>query len=124
MFGDVLHLLILGKCYAVHINASSLNKSVHRKKQHTRGNNTIPEKKLNFEVETYYALIATCDESPLIYLAPDVPEHSHFGICFIGTNTIRDCTTALFKVTVYRQFVRKVGTTANSALMRYYLLRL
>ena len=37
------HLLILGKCYAVHINVSSLtNESVHRKKQHTRGINTIP----------------------------------------------------------------------------------
>ena len=37
------HLLILGKCYAVHINASSLyNESVHRKKQHTHGINTIP----------------------------------------------------------------------------------
>ena len=41
----LLHLLILGQCYAVHINASSLyNESVHRKKQHTRGSNTIPYK--------------------------------------------------------------------------------
>ncbi len=41
----MLHLLILGKCYAVHINASSLyNESVHRKKHYTCGNNTIPYK--------------------------------------------------------------------------------
>ena len=41
------------------------------------------------------------------------------------TSTIRDCTTALFKVTIiYRQFVRKVGASSNSALIRYYLLRL
>ena len=32
--------------------------------------------------------------------------------------------TALFQVTMYRQFARKVGTSANSALICYYLLRL
>ena len=40
----LLHLLILGKCYAVCINASHYNESVHRKKHYTRGNNTIPYK--------------------------------------------------------------------------------
>ena len=41
----LLHLLILRKCYAVHINALSLlYESVHRKKHYTRGNNTIPYK--------------------------------------------------------------------------------
>ena len=72
-------------------------------------------------------LIAIRDESPLVCRAPgapDVSEHSHFGISHIGTSTIRDCTTALFQVTMYRQFARKVGTSANSALICYYLLRL
>ena len=50
--------------------------------------------------------------------------HSHFGTCHIGISTIRDCTTALFQVTMYRQFARKVSPSANSSLIRYYLLRL
>ena len=33
-------------------------------------------------------------------------------------------STALFHVTMYRQYARKVGTSANSALIRYYLTRL
>ena len=58
-------------------------------------------------------LIAIRDESPLVCRAPgapDVSEHSHFGISHIGTSTIRDCTTALFQVTMYRQFERKVDS--------------
>ena len=51
-------------------------------------------------------------------------EHSHFETCHIGTSTIRDCTTALFQVTMYRQFARKVGPGANSALSRFSSLRL
>ena len=35
-----------------------------------------------------------------------------------------DLSTALFHVTMYRQYARKVGTSANSALIRYYLQRL
>ena len=35
-----------------------------------------------------------------------------------------DLSTALFHVTMYRQYARKVGTSANSALIRYYLPRL
>ena len=35
-----------------------------------------------------------------------------------------DLSTALFHVTMYRQYAWKVGTSANSALIRYYLLRL
>ena len=63
-------------------------------------------------------LIVIRDESPLVYHAPEsASEHSHFG-----TSTIEGCTTALFQVIMYRQFARKVGT--NSALIRYYLLRL
>ena len=70
-------------------------------------------------------LIGIRDESPLVCRAtgaPDVSEHSHFGTCHIRTCTIQDCTTALFQVTIYRQFIRKVGTSANSALICYYLL--
>ena len=55
-------------------------------------------------------LILTRDESPLVYRAPVASEDSNF-----------DCSTALFHVTVYRQFARKVGTSANSALICYYL---
>ena len=33
-------------------------------------------------------------------------------------------STALFHVTMYRQYAQKVGTSANSALIRYYLPRL
>ena len=57
--------------------------------------------------------IVTRDESPLVYRAPDASEDSNF-----------DCSIALFQVTMYRQFARKVGTSANSALIRYYLPRL
>ena len=58
-------------------------------------------------------IILTRDESPLVYRAPVVSEDSNF-----------DLSTALFHVTMYRQFARKVGTSANLALIRYYLLRL
>ena len=58
-------------------------------------------------------LIVIRDESPLVYRAPDASEDSKL-----------DCSTALFQVTMYRQFARKVGTSANSALFRYYLPRL
>ena len=50
-------------------------------------------------------LIIIRDESPLVYRVPDASEDSKF-----------DCSTALFQVTMYRQFARKVGTSANSAL--------
>ena len=55
-------------------------------------------------------IILTRDESPLVYHALVVSEDSNF-----------DLSTALFHVTMYRQFARKVGTSANSALIRYYL---
>ena len=58
-------------------------------------------------------IILTRDESPLVYRALVVSEYSNF-----------DLPTALFHVTMYRQFARKVGTSANSALIRYYLPRL
>ena len=58
-------------------------------------------------------IILTRDESSLVYRALVVSEDSNF-----------DLSTALFHVTMYRQFARKVGTSANSALIRYYLPRL
>ena len=58
-------------------------------------------------------LILTRDESPLVYRAPVASEDSNF-----------DCSIALFHVTMYRQFARKVGTRDNSALIRHYLPRL
>ena len=58
-------------------------------------------------------IILTRDESPLVYRATDVSDDSNF-----------DLSTALFHVTMYRQFARKVCTSANLALIRYYLPRL
>ena len=58
-------------------------------------------------------IILTRDESPLVYRALVVSEDSNF-----------DLSTARFRVTMYRQFARKVGTSANSAQIRYYLPRL
>ena len=58
-------------------------------------------------------ILLTCDESPLVYRVLVVSEDSNF-----------DLSTALFHVAMYRQFARKVGTSANSALIRYYLPRL
>ena len=58
-------------------------------------------------------IILTRDESPLVCRALVVSEDSNF-----------DLSTALFHVSMYRQFVRKVGTSANSAPIRYYLPRL
>ena len=43
---------------------------------------------------------------------------------FMSEDRSFDLSTALFHVTMYRQFARKVGTIANSALIRYYLPRL
>ena len=58
-------------------------------------------------------LIVTRDESPLFYRAPVTSEDSIF-----------DCSSALFHVTMYRQFTQKVGRSPNSAIIRYYLPRL
>ena len=58
-------------------------------------------------------IILTRDESPLVYRGAVVSEDSNF-----------DLSSALLHVTMYRQFARKVGTSANSALIRYYLPRL
>ena len=58
-------------------------------------------------------IILTRDESPLVHRALVVSEDSNVNL-----------STALFHVTMYRQFARKVGTSANSALIRYSLPRL
>ena len=58
-------------------------------------------------------IILTRDESPLVYHALVVSEDSNF-----------DLSTALFHVTMYRQFARKVGTSTNSAGICYYLPRI
>ena len=58
-------------------------------------------------------IILTRDEWPLVYRALVVSEDSNF-----------DLSIALFHVTMDRQFARKVGTSANLALIRYYLRRL
>ena len=106
------------------------NESVHRKKQHTRGNNTIPYKLatlVTFETLKWKytfatnVLIVTRDESPLVYRALEASEDSHFGTFHIGTSTIRDCTTALFQVTMYRQFARKVSTQGWTTNCNYLL---
>ena len=60
-----------------------------------------------------YVIIFTRDESSLVYRARVGSEDSHF-----------DLSTALFQVSMYWQFARKVGTSTNSALIRYYLPRL
>ena len=73
-----------------------------------RANSSLPLKKI-FRANV---IILTRD-APLVYRALVVSEDSNF-----------DLSTALFHVTVYRQFARKVGTSANSALIRYYLPRL
>ena len=84
-----LHLLILGKCYAVHKRIVTISKTcVHRKNQLTRGNNTIPYKLptlMTFETLKWKIIhsrptIVTSDELPLVYRVPEsASEHSHFG---------------------------------------------
>ena len=55
-------------------------------------------------------------------------EHAKFGTWSLrGMSyrdiTIQDCTTALFQDTMSRQFAGKIGSSANSPLIRYYSLR-
>ena len=85
------------------------------------GNNTIPYKLaslVTFEsLRWKYSFATTWSFLPVMshhwFIAPVVPEDSNF-----------DLSTALFHVTMYRQFARKVGKSANSAQIRYYLPRL
>ena len=62
---------------------------------------------------TFYRAFETRQLPVRVYRGPFISEDRSF-----------DLSTALFHVTVYRQFARKVGTSANSALIRYYLPRL
>ena len=100
----------------------------------------------NFEVGIYFAtdvLIAIRDESPLFCSGgpgvPDVSAHDHFGTRHFGTYSIRNIFTSGHVISgqarfvtahlqhfkfLYRQFARKVGSRANSALIRYNSLRL
>ena len=102
-----------------------------------RGHNTIPYKLatlMTFEMLKWKytfvtnVLIVTRDESPLVYRAPEsASEHSHFGplrnIVISGQARFGTAQLHYFKL-LYRQCARKVGTSANSALIRYYLLHL
>ena len=69
----------------------------------------------NLPVEIIRHLIAhskTRSAVRVVYRGPFMSEDRSFGL-----------STALFHVTMYRQYARKVGTSANSALIRYYLPR-
>ena len=121
-----LHLLIFGSCY------TGLKRTVDVLKVYIKRNN-IQVELIRFRIATLLTfetlkweytfandvLISIRDESQLLCRAQDISKHCHFGTCHIATSTIRDCTTALFHVTMYRQFARKVGTSTNSALIRY-----
>ena len=72
------------------------NESVHRKKQHRCGNNTIPYKLatlVTFETLKWKytfvtnVLIVTCDESPLVYRAQNIVISGHVisGQVRVGT---------------------------------------
>ena len=99
-FGEVL------RCPHKRI-VTTYNENVHRKKQHTRGNNTIPYKLatlMTFETLKWKysfatnVLIVTRVESPLVYRTPDASEDSHFGTFHVVTSTIRDCKLHYFKL--------------------------
>ena len=59
-----------------------------------------------------------------VYRAFETRQQRVYRGPFISEDRNFDLSTALFHVTMYRQFARKVGTSANSALIRYYLPRL
>ena len=55
---------------------------------------------------------------------PVMSRHWFIARRVVSEDSNFDLSTVLFHVTMYRQFARKVGTSANSALIRYYLPRL
>ena len=130
IFSSALHLLIIGSCYTAHRKFLVNIMKVYSDRNNIQVDLIRFHKiatLLTFEIlkwEYIFAtdvLIAIRDEAPLICrvpCAPDVSEPSHFETCHIGTSTIRDCATALFQITMYRQFARKVGTSAKSTLIR------
>ena len=90
----LLHLLILGECYAVHINASSLYRKCTSQETtytHTHGNNTIPYKFIafsdirKFEVGIRPYSFATAVFTSVL-VAPDVSGHDHFGTLCTGSS--------------------------------------
>ena len=121
-FGEVLRcphkrIVTITKVYTARNN---IHVEIIRFRKHLATLMTFETLKWKYPFATNVRIV-TRDESPLVYRAPEsASEHSHFGTCHIGTSTIRDCTTALFQVTMYRQLARKVGTSVNSALIRYY----
>ena len=56
-----------------------------------------------------------------VYRAFETRQQRVYRGPFISEDRNFDLSTALFHVTMHRQFARKVGTSANSALIRYYL---
>ena len=86
------------------------DESVHRIKQLTRGNNTIGFSDILSRIRNSTTTGSTVR---VVYRGPFMSEDRSF-----------DLSTALFHVTMFRQYARKVGTSANSALIRYYLPRL
>ena len=106
-FGDLLRcphkrIVTITKVYIATNN-------IHVKIKRFRKNSGFNEI-LKFQVEKSFAtnvIILTSVESPLVYRAPVVSDDSNF-----------DLSAALFHITIYRQFSRKVDTSANSALIR------
>ena len=86
------------------------DESVHRIKQLTRGNKTIG---FNDNLSRIRNSTTTGSAVRVVYRGPFMSEDRSF-----------DLSTAPFHVTMYRQYARKVGTSANSALIRYNLRRL
>ena len=85
------------------------DESVHRIKQLTRGNNTIGFSDILSRIRN----LTTTGSAVGLYVVYHGP--------FMSEDRSFDLSTALFHVTMYRQYARKVGTSANSALIRYYL---
>ena len=69
-------------------------------------------------------LIVTRDESPLVYRAPESPLRNIVISGHVLSGQARFGTADLHYFKLHRQFARKVGTSSNSALICYYLLRL
>ena len=100
-FASLAWLRFWGKCYSININASSLRRKC------TSHQTTYPWKSYNRHL---IAHLKNRSAVRVVYRGPFMSEDRSFGL-----------STALFHVTMYRQYARKVGTSANSALIRYYL---
>ena len=113
-FGDLLRcphkrIVTITKVY---IATNNIHVEIIRFRKKNSGFNDI----LKFQVEKSFAtnvINLIRDKWPLVYRALVVSDDSNF-----------DLSTALFHVTMYRHFARRVGTSANSALIRNYSPRL